>query len=59
MWRGALADMRQIERGRFVQAIGQWFLANKDETARVLTLERGNPLWEAMFEFEGAALYFE
>jgi aldehyde dehydrogenase (NAD+) len=56
---GALTDMRPIERGRMVQAMGQWLLARKDEIARVLTLEQGKPLWESYIEVEGAALYFE
>jgi len=54
-----LADMRPIERGRMVQEMGRWLLANLDEIARVLTLEQGKPLWEAVTEVKGAALYFE
>lgn len=56
---GALTAMRPIERGRMVQAMGRYLLDNKDEIARVLTLEQGKPLWEAHIEVEGAALYFE
>src|SRR6056297_620978 len=56
---GALRDMRPIERGRLVQAMGRYLLEHKDNIARVLTLEQGKPLWEAMVEVEGAALYFE
>ncbi len=56
---GALTDMRPIERGRLVQAMGRYLLDNKEEIARVLTLEQGKPLWEARIEVEGAALYFE
>ena len=55
---GALRDMRPIERGRLVQAMGRYMLKHKDEIARVLTLEQGKPLWEAVIEVEGAALYF-
>lgn len=53
---GALSGMRAIERGRLVQAMGCYILENKDELARLLTLEQGKPLWEAMIEIEGAAL---
>jgi aldehyde dehydrogenase (NAD+) len=56
---GALRDMRPIELGRLVQAMGRYLLEHKDEIARVLTLEQGKPLWESMIEVEGAALYFE
>ncbi len=56
---GALADMRPIERGRLVQAMGHYILENMDEIARTLTLEQGKPLWEAEIEVKGAALYFE
>ena len=54
-----LTDMRPIERGRMVQEMGRWLLARLDEIARVLTLEQGKPLWEAVTEVKGAALYFE
>jgi hypothetical protein len=56
---GALTAMRPVERGRMVQAMGDYLLEHKDEIARVLTLEQGKPLWEARIEVEGAALYFE
>ncbi len=56
---GALTDMRPIERGRIVQAIGRWLLDHLDEIARDLSLEQGKPLWEAEKEVRGAALYFE
>ena len=54
-----LTALRPIERGRMVQAMGRWLLARKEEIAQVLTREQGKPLWEAMIEVEGAALYFE
>lgn len=54
-----LTDMRPIERGRMVQEMGRWLLAHLDEIARILTLEQGKPLWEAVTEVKGAALYFE
>ncbi len=56
---GVLTDMRPIERGRMVQAMGRHLLEHKDAIARVLTLEQGKPLWESHIEVEGAALYFE
>lgn len=56
---GALADLRPIERGRMVQAMGRYLLAHIDEIAPVLTLEQGKPLWESRIEVEGAARYFE
>lgn len=56
---GALSDLRPVERGRMVQAMGRYLLDNTDEIARVLTLEQGKPLWEARVEIEGAARYFE
>ncbi|MEL6747914.1 MAG: aldehyde dehydrogenase family protein [Pseudomonadota bacterium] len=56
---GALADVRPLERGRLVQAMGRYLLDNKAEIARTLTLEQGKPLWEAEIEVDGAALYFE
>ncbi len=56
---GALSDMRPIERGRLVQAMGRYLLDNISEISRVLTLEQGKPLWEAEIEIKGAAAYFE
>lgn len=56
---GALSDLRPVERGRMVQAMGRYLLDNIDEIAPVLTLESGKPLWEARIEVEGAARYFE
>ena len=56
---GALSDLRPVERGRMVQAMGRYLLEHTDEIARVLTLEQGKPLWEARIEIEGAARYFE
>ncbi|WP_375282207.1 aldehyde dehydrogenase family protein [Pseudooctadecabacter sp.] len=56
---GALADLRPVERGRMVQAMGRFLLDHIDEIAPVLTLEQGKPLWEARIEVEGAARYFE
>ncbi len=56
---GALSDLRPVERGRMVQAMGRYLLDHKDEIAQVLTLEQGKPLWESHTEIEGAARYFE
>ncbi|MCT4608972.1 MAG: aldehyde dehydrogenase family protein [Pelagimonas sp.] len=56
---GLLSDLRPVERGRKVQAMGRYLLDHKDEIAQVLTLEQGKPLWESIVEIEGAARYFE
>ncbi len=56
---GVLTDMRPIERGRLVQAMGRYLLDNKVEIAELLTMEQGKPLWESEIEVAGAALYFE
>lgn len=56
---GVLSDLRPVERGRMVQAMGKYLLDHIDEIAPVLTLEQGKPLWEAMSEIKGAARYFE
>ena len=56
---GSFRDLRPLERGRMVQAMGRYLLDHKDQIARVLTREQGKPLWEAHIEVEGAALYFE
>jgi aldehyde dehydrogenase (NAD+) len=56
---GALSDLRPVERGRMVQAMGRYLLDHADEIATVLTLEHGKPLWEARNEIASAARYFE
>ncbi|MDW3222939.1 MAG: aldehyde dehydrogenase family protein [Paracoccaceae bacterium] len=56
---GALSDLRPVERGRKVQAMGRYLLNHIEEIAPVLTLEQGKPLWESRIEIEGAARYFE
>jgi aldehyde dehydrogenase (NAD+) len=56
---GALTDLRPVERGRMVQAIGRYLLENIDDVAEILCLEQGKPLWEAKVEIKGAARYFE
>lgn len=56
---GALSDLRPVERGRMVQAMGRYLLDHVEEIAPTLTLEQGKPLWEARIEIEGAARYFE
>ena len=56
---GLLTNSRPVERGRMVQKMGEYLLAQIDEIAPVLSLESGKPLWEARKEIEGAARYFE
>ena len=56
---GALSDLRPVERGRMVQAMGRYLLDHIDEIAPLLTLEQGKPLWESRIEVQGAARYFE
>ncbi|WP_107498495.1 aldehyde dehydrogenase family protein [Thalassobius sp. I31.1] len=56
---GVLSDLRPVERGRMVQAMGRYLLDHIDEIAQVLTLEQGKPLWESHVEITGAARYFE
>ncbi|MEM9708601.1 MAG: aldehyde dehydrogenase family protein [Pseudomonadota bacterium] len=56
---GVLSDLRPVERGRMVLAMGRFLLEHIDEIAPLLTLEQGKPLWEARIEVEGAARYFE
>ncbi len=56
---GTLRDMRPIERGRMVQAMGRHLLDHIDDIAPLLTLEHGKPLWESQREVRGAASYFE
>ena len=56
---GALSDLRPVERGRMVQAMGRYLLHHIDEIAPLLTLEQGKPLWESRIEVQGAARYFE
>ena len=56
---GVLSDLRPVERGRMVRAMGQYLLNHIDDLARLLTEEQGKPLWEAHIEVAGAARYFE
>jgi len=56
---GVLTDMRPIERGRLVQAMGRWIAEHAGQIAPVLTREQGKPLWEAQAEIRGAVNYFE
>ena len=56
---GVLSDLRPVERGRMVAAMGRYLLEHMDDIAVVLTLEQGKPLWEAREEIKGAARYFE
>lgn len=56
---GVLSKLRPVERGRMVQGMGQYLLANLEEIATVLCLDAGKPYWEAVMEVEAAARYFE
>ena len=56
---GVLSDMRPVELGRMVRAMGDWFLNKREEIATILSLEAGKPYWEALIEVNGAARYFE
>jgi aldehyde dehydrogenase (NAD+) len=56
---GVLSNLRPVERGRMVQAMGRYLLDNLEEIAIILTMEAGKPLWEARTEIKGAARYFE
>ena len=56
---GDFYGLRPVERGRMVQAMGQYLKDNADEIANLLTLEQGKPLWESHIEITGAARYFE
>ncbi|MEM8758701.1 MAG: aldehyde dehydrogenase family protein [Pseudomonadota bacterium] len=56
---GTLRDMRPVERGRMVQALGRYLTEHSAEIAEVLTREQGKPLWESLIEIDGAAAYFE
>ena len=44
---GVLSDMRPVERGRMVQAMGRYLLDHLEKIATLLSLEQGKPLWEA------------
>ncbi|MGV6840481.1 MAG: aldehyde dehydrogenase family protein [Planktomarina sp.] len=55
----ALIDLRPVERGRMVRAMGQYIADNIDTYAPLLTQEQGKPLWESRIEINGAARYFE
>ncbi|MCR9112361.1 MAG: aldehyde dehydrogenase family protein [Rhodobacteraceae bacterium] len=56
---GVLTDLRPVERGRMVQAMGRYLLDHKEDIAPVLSREQGKTLWEARREIDGAARYFE
>lgn len=56
---GELFDLRPVDRGRMVQAMGRFLRDHVEEIAPVLTLEQGKTLWEARVEIHGAARYFE
>jgi aldehyde dehydrogenase (NAD+) len=54
-----LTDMRPIERGRMVQAMGRFLTEHRERLAYLLSREQGKPIWESEIEIDGAALYFE
>jgi aldehyde dehydrogenase (NAD+) len=56
---GALWNLRPVERGRMVRAIGDHLLANQEDLAKLLCLEQGKTLWEARNEVRNSARYFE
>ena len=56
---GVLSDMRPIERGRMVQAMGRFLTEHRERLAYLLSREQGKPIWESEIEIDGAALYFE
>lgn len=56
---GVLTDLRPVERGRMVQAMGRYLIDHKEDIAPVLSREQGKTLWEARREIDGAARYFE
>lgn len=56
---GVLTSMRPIERGRMVQKMADYFRQYAHDIAVDLCAEAGKPLWEALIEVEGTALYFE
>ena len=56
---GVLTDMRPIERGRMVQAMGRFLTEHRERLAYLLSREQGKPIWESEIEIDGAALYFE
>ena len=56
---GVLSQMRPVELGRMVRAMGDWILSKREEIAHLLSLEAGKPYWESLIEVDGAARYFE
>jgi len=55
----ALAAMNPIDRGRMVVRMGQLLRERKEEIARLVSIDAGKPISEAMGEVEGSAKYFE
>lgn len=55
----ALASMNPIDRGRMVVRMGQLLRERKEEIARLVSIDAGKPISEAMGEIEGSAKYFE
>ncbi|SHM78991.1 betaine-aldehyde dehydrogenase [Roseovarius litoreus] len=55
----ALIAMNPIDRGRMVVRMGQLLRERKEEIARLVSIDAGKPISEAMGEVEGSAKYFE
>jgi acyl-CoA reductase-like NAD-dependent aldehyde dehydrogenase len=55
----ALASMNPIDRGRMVVRMGTLLRERKEEIARLVSIDAGKPISEAMSEIEGSAKYFE
>jgi len=55
----ALVKMNPIDRGRMVVRMGQLLRERKQEIARLVSIDAGKPISEAMGEVEGSAKYFE
>ncbi len=54
-WKG----VRPIERGRKVMGMGKYLMDNLDEMARVLCIDSGKPLDQAVTEVTSSARFFE
>lgn len=55
----ALVSMNPMDRGRMVVRMGQLLRERKEEIARLVSIDAGKPISEAMGEIEGSAKYFE
>lgn len=55
----ALISMNPMDRGRMVVRMGTLLRERKEEIARLVSIDAGKPISEAMGEIEGSAKYFE